>query len=137
MSNLVVLGRDVALLVKVLGADLGDVHINEVGVVSVDLHNLVLVLTIDVDVVVGTGVFVGKNNRRLAVLVTWGVHISDLHVAGLLLLIDLEEEVLLGDDLVVGALSELLAGDLVLEFNKADLLLDNFVDTLTDGVKVL
>jgi hypothetical protein len=58
VSDLVVFGRDVALLVEVLGADLGDVHIDEVVVVAVDLNHLVLVVAIHVDVVVGAHVLV-------------------------------------------------------------------------------
>ena len=56
VRNLVVLSRDVALLVEVLGADLGDVHIDHVSVVTIDLHHLVLIITIDVDVVTRAGV---------------------------------------------------------------------------------
>ena len=137
MSDLVELGRDVALLFEVLRADLGDVHINEVGVVTVDLHHLVLVVTIDINVMVGADVLVGENVLRLAVDVSWSSHVTDLQVALLLLLIDLEEEVFLGNDLIVGALSELLAGDLVLELNKANLLLDDTVDSLANVSKVL
>ena len=51
MSDLVVLGRNVALLVEVLGTDLGDVHVDHVGVVAVQFHHLALVVTIDIDVV--------------------------------------------------------------------------------------
>ena len=137
VSGLVVLSGDVALLLEVFRADLSDMHINEVGVVTVDLHHLVGVLAVDVDVVVGADVLVGQDHLRLAELVSWGIHVSNLQVASLLLLIDLEEEVLLGDDLVIGALSELLSGDLVFEFNETNFLLDNLIDSFANLLEVI
>ena len=58
MGNLVVLSGNVALLLKVLGTNLGDVHINHVGVMTVEFHHLVWVLAIDVDVVIWADVLV-------------------------------------------------------------------------------
>ena len=137
VGGLVVLGWDETLLFQVLRADLRNVHVDEVGVVPVDLHHLVGVLAVDVDVVVGADVLVGQDRLWLAELVAWGIHVGNLQVASLLLLINLEEEVLLGDHLIVGILSELLSADLVFEFDEADLLLHNFVDPLANLSEVL
>ena len=58
-SNLRVLCWNVALLLQILWSDLGDVQVNQVGIVSVDLHKLVLIFTINVDVVLNLNVLVG------------------------------------------------------------------------------
>ncbi len=58
VGDLVVLSGNVALFLKVLGTNLGDVHINHVGVVTVEFHHLVWVLTIDIDVVIWADVLV-------------------------------------------------------------------------------
>ena len=76
-------------------------------------------------------------NSRLPVLVTGSLHVPNLHVSLLLLLINLEEEVLLGDDLLVGALSKFLTRDLVLELDEANLLLNNFIDAFADILEML
>lgn len=80
---------------------------------------------------------VWKDHRWLAELVSWSGHVVNLEVALTLLLINLEEEVLLGDDLLVGGLSECLLADLVFELNKPDLLLDDFVNFSLDLLDVL
>ena len=121
VSGLVVLSGDVALLLEVFGADLSDMHINEVGVVTVDLHHLVGVLAVDVDVVVGADVLVGQDHLRLAELVSRGIHVSNLQVASLLLLIDLEEEVLIDDDLDIGTRSEPHSINLIFKVKAPDL----------------
>ena len=137
VGNLVELLGDVALFAKVLGAYLCDVHVNHVGVVAVDFHHLVLISSSNIDVVGGTDVLVRQDARGLAVLVSWRSHVPNLQVASLHLLIDLEEEVLLSDDLLVGVLCQLFAGHLVFEFNQADLLCDSLVDSLADVSQVL
>ena len=117
VSDLIVLRRNVALFLEVIGANLCDMHVNQVGVRAVDLHELVFVVTVQIDVVVVADVLVAKDVLGFAVLVAWGIHVPQLHVAGLLLLIDLKEEVLLGDDLLVGGLSELFFRNLAFEFD--------------------
>jgi len=77
--------------------------------VSINLHHLVFVLAINVDVVVGADVLVGQDARWLAELVSWGLHVVQFQVLCFLLLIDLEEEVLLGDDLFVSTLSHIFS----------------------------
>ena len=75
VSSLVVLGWDVALLLQILRADLRNVHIDHVGVVPVDLHHLVRVLAVNVNVVVGADMLVRQDRLRLAELVTWSIHV--------------------------------------------------------------
>ena len=109
VGDLIVPGRDVALLVEVFGANLSDMHVNHVRVVSIDLHHLVLVLPINVDVVVGADVLVGQHAGRLSKLVAWGFHVVHFQVLCFLLLVDFEEEVLFCDNLFVSALSHLFS----------------------------
>ena len=137
MSNLVQMAWDVALLIKVLGSDLSDVHIDHVGIVTVNLHHLVLVIAINIDVVVRRNVLMWQDAAWLSVLVAGSLHVPYLQVTALLLLIDLEEEVLLGDDLLVGVLCKLLTRDLVLELNKTNLLLNNFIDSFANILEML
>jgi len=137
VGDLIELGWDVALLFQVIGTDLSNVHINHVGVVSINLNHLILVVSIHIDVVAWADVLVGQNHLGLSVLVAWGVHVPQLHVASLFLLIHLKEEVLLRHNLLVGALSQLFAIYLVLELDQADLLLNNLVDALANASQVL
>lgn len=108
VGHLVVLSRNVALLLEVLGTDLSDVHVNEVGVVAVNLDHLVLIVAVDVDVVAGANMLVRQDDLRLSELVSRRLHVPHLHVALSLLLVHFEEEVLFGDDFLVGVLCELL-----------------------------
>ena len=137
MGHLIVLGRNIALLVKVLWTHLCDVHVNHVGVVAVDLHHLIRVLTIDIDVVVGANVLVRKNSLRLSELITGGIHVPELQVFGLLLLVNLEEEIFLGDNFIIGLFGHFFRGNLVFELDKTDFLLNNLVNSLADLFEVL
>ena len=65
-------------------------------------------------------------------LVSRGVHVDDGQVALDFSLINLEEEVLLGDDFLVGVSSKDLNVDLLFEFNKLKLLLHNAVNSVFD-----
>ena len=137
VGNLIMLGRDIALVDKILRSDLGDVHINKVSVVAVDLHHLIFVVAVNIDVVIGANVLVRQDDSWLSELVAGGVHVAQMEVALFLVLVDLEEEVLFSDDLVIGALSKLLSRYLVLELNETNFLLDNLVDSLADIGEVL
>ena len=75
VGRLVVLCWDVALLLQILRADLRDMHIDQVSVVSIDLHHLIGVLAVNVDVVVGADMLVWQDRLRLAELVAWGIHV--------------------------------------------------------------
>ena len=132
MSNLVQVAWDVALLIKVLGTDLSNVHVNHVSIVTVNLHHLVLVIAIDIDVVARRNVLMWQDAAWLSELVARSLHVPDLQVTALLLLIDLEEEVFFSDDLLIGVLRKLLTRDLVLKFNKTNLLLNNFIDSFAN-----
>ena len=136
MGDLIVLGWDVALLIEILGAHLSDVHIDQVGIVAVNFDHLVLIVAINVDVVRRADMVVWQDNLRVSVLVSRGIHVPDLQILVLFVFIDAEVEVLLRDDLIVGALGEILRVDIVLELNKTDLLVHNSVDSLADGLQV-
>lgn len=133
---LVVLRVDVALLLQVFRANLCDVQIDHVAVVTIDLHQLVLVIAVHIDVVLCADVFVGQDHAGVAILVARGLHVANLHVTVFLTLVHAVEEVLLGNNLLVGALCKLFAIDLVLELNEANLFLDNLVDPLANRCKV-
>lgn len=136
MGDLIVLGRDVALLIEILGAHLSDVHIDQVGIVAVDFDHLVLIVAINVDVVRRADMVVWQDNLRMSVLISRGIHVPDLQILVLFVFVDAEVEVLLRDDLIVGALGKILRVDIVLELNKTDLLVHNSVDSLADGLQV-
>ena len=132
VSNLVQVAGDVALLVEVLRSDLCDVHVDQISIVTVNLHHLVLVIAIDINVVARRNVLMSQDDAWLSELVTRGIHVPNLHVTALLLLINLKEEVLFGYDLLISALSKLLTIMLVLEFDETNLLLNNFIDAFAN-----
>ena len=94
MSNLVQVAWDVALLIKVLRTDLSNMHVNHVSIVTVNLHHLVLVIAIDIDVVARRNVLMWQDAAWLSELVAGSFHVPDLQVTALLLLINFEEEIL-------------------------------------------
>ena len=108
-------------------------HVNEVSIVSIDLHHLLLVISIDVDVIANFDMLMWKNHTWFAELVAWSSVIVNLQISSLLVLINLEEEVLLCDDFLVCLCSKLLLAHLVFELDKVDLLLNNCVDSLLNG----
>ena len=132
VSNLVQVAGDVALLVEVLRSDLCDVHVDQISIVTVNLHHLVLVIAIDIDVVARRNVLMWQDAAWLSELVARSLHVPDLQVTALLLLINLKEEVLFGYDLLISALSKLLTRDLVLKLDKSNLLLNNFIDSFAN-----
>ena len=75
---------------------------------------------------------VRKNDLWLSVLVSWSIHVCKMHVASFFLLINLKEEILFGDHLIVGALRKFFSRNLIFELNEANLLLDDFIDSLSD-----
>jgi len=107
--------RDVAFILNVVGPDLGDVQIDHELVVAIKLVQLVLVVAIDIDGVRDVDVLVGQDVRWVAVLVPWSLEVVDLQIFHALLLIDAEEEVLLGDHFFVLARCKFFCGKLVFE----------------------
>jgi len=85
--------------------------------VPVNLHHLIRVLTVNVDVVVGADMLVRQDHLWLTELVARSIHIGNLKITSLLLLIDLEEEVFLGDNFVIGSLGKFLSTNLIFEFD--------------------
>lgn len=112
-------------------------HIDQVSIVTIDFNHLVWIIAININVVVSTDMLVGQNARWLSELVSWSIHIGEMQVASLLFLINLEEEVFFSDNLIIGTLSKFLAGDLVFEIDKTNLLFNNFINALTDSLKML
>ena len=52
MSDLILFSWDVALFNEVLRSDLSNVHVNQVGVMTIDFHHLILVVAIHVNIVI-------------------------------------------------------------------------------------
>lgn len=116
--SLVEAGRDVAFINKVLGADLCNVHINHVGVVTIQLEKFVFVVqTLQIDVVLSINVLVGQDDTGLHNRVTRGSVIVGAHVFTNFALINSEVKVLLADNFLVSLTSELHFFLLVLPLN--------------------
>jgi len=122
----------VALLIKVLRANLGDVQIDQESVVTVQLHQLLFVVRVDVDWVGHMHMLMWENMLGMSVGIAWRVEVVDLHVLLLLVLIDAEVEVFLRDNLVVLACCEFFGLKLVLELQLLALFLDDLVDAFLD-----
>ena len=78
MSNLVKFAWDIALFLKVFRSDLSDMHVNHVGIVTVNLHHLVFVIAVDIDIVARRGVLMWQDHLRLSVLITRCFHVPNL-----------------------------------------------------------
>jgi hypothetical protein len=120
--------RNITLLIKVLWTHLGDVQVNEVREVSIQLPLLITFKTSSINVVIRTNVFVRDNVLRFAIFVTGGLNIMDLEVSVLLCFIYLEEEVLFRDNFGVGGLSQCFLVELVFKVLQDELLLYNSVN---------
>lgn len=108
---------DVALFIKVLRSHLGNMQVDEVGVVCVDVHHLVFIVSINVNGILNREMLMRQDHIWMAMLIAWGCHVEQLQIPVFLLLVDLEEEVFLRDYLVVGLSSKSFSRDLVLEFD--------------------
>lgn len=75
---------------------------------------------------------VRNNVLRLSELIARGLNIGDIQVTVALTLIDLEEEILLGDNLVVGNVLKSLLVELIFEVLQNELLFDDGVDFVFD-----
>ena len=100
---------DVALCIEILWSDLSNMHVNHIGVKTIDIEHLVLVITINVDWMLDMEVFVWKDYLWLAIFVSWGSHIVNFEIPVFLGLINLEEEILSCNDLIIGLSSKSLA----------------------------
>lgn len=119
---------NITLLIKVLRTHLGDVQVNEVREVAIQLPLLITFKTSSINVVISTNVFVRDNVLRFAIFVTGGLNIMDLEVSVLLGFIYLEEEVLFRDNFGVGGLGQCFLVELVLKVLQDELLLYNSVN---------
>ena len=137
VSDLIVLCGYVAFFLEIFWANLCNMHVNHVGVMTINLHHLLFVVAVHIDVVTGADVLMWQDILGFAVLVAWGLHVPNLQIAGLFLLVDLEKEVLLSDNLFISLLSKFFSSNLVFEFNQTYLLLDNRVDALTNLAQVM
>jgi hypothetical protein len=88
--------RNVAHLIQILRSDLGNVEVDEVAVVGVNLDELLVGEGGDVDLVLRVDAFVGHDDGGVPVVVAWGLEVEDPFVVLSLVLVELEEEVGLG-----------------------------------------
>lgn len=96
---------DVALLVEVLWADLGDVQVNHVAVVGINIEQFLFSQVRDTHVTIVGNVLMGQNHIRLVPFIAWCFHVSDAYVFFDLVLVNLEEEILFCDHLIQGVRS--------------------------------
>jgi len=137
VSDLIILSGYVAFFLEVFWANLRNMHINHVGVMTINLHQLLLIIAVHIDIVTGADVLMWEDILGFAVLVAWGLHVPHLQIAGLFLLVDLEKEVLLCDNFFIGLLSKFFSSNLIFEFNQTYLLLNNHVDALPNLAQVM
>ena len=118
---------DVALCIEILRSDLSNMHVNHIGVKTIDIEHLVLVITINVDWMLDMEVFVWKDHLWLSIFVSWGSHIVDFEIPVFLSLINLEEEILSSNDFIVGFSSKSLTRHLTFELKKTNLFINDFI----------
>lgn len=85
--------RHVALLVQVLRSDLGNVQVNEISIVRVDLHQLLLGQVTHIHLLLRMHAFMGNCHRGVSVGVSGRFEVVHPFVALLLALVHGEEEV--------------------------------------------
>lgn len=79
-GHLIEVGWNVADLIDDTGSNLGDVHVNEEAVVSVNLEELVLGQIFGVNVVLNIAVLMGQDDIGMSEVVSWSLKIDDLQV---------------------------------------------------------
>ena len=112
-------------------------QVSQERVVAIQLHQLILVVRININRVRNTDVFVWQDVLRMTILVAWSVEVMNLQILRLFVLINCEEEVLLRDDFLVLVGGEFLCGKLVFELKFVYFLLDDVVDFGFDLLKVM
>ena len=80
---------------------------------------------------------VGKDVLGFFVWVAWSIEVVKLLVLLLLLLINAEVEVLVGNNFIVLIHLEVLSSHFVFELKKSNFLFDNFVDFLFNAFQVM
>jgi len=106
---------------------LGDMHIDEKTVVSVNLNELFLAQILGVHIVLNIAVLMWQNNIWVSIFVTWCLEIVDLKVFSSLSFVDRKIEIGFGCNLGVGVALKtglLLTRKLVFKAHKLDLLLN-------------
>ena len=86
---------DVALCIKILWSNLSNMHVNHIGVKTIDIEHLLFIVTINIDWMLHMEMFVWQNYLWLTVFVSRGIHIKKLEILVFFRLIDLEEEIFL------------------------------------------
>lgn len=89
-------------LIQIIRTNLGDVHVNQVTIVSINFQKLVSSEILYINIVLHTDMFMGKNHLWLAMLVAWSLHVIHFQILVFLILINGKEVVLLVDDFLVG-----------------------------------
>ena len=100
---------DVALRIEIFRSDLGNVHVNHIGVKTINIEHLFLVIAINVDRMLDMEMLVWKDYLWLTIFVSWGGHVVNFEIPVFLSLINLEEEILSCNDFIVGLSSKSFA----------------------------
>lgn len=85
--------RDVALLVQVLRSDLGNVQVDEISIIGINLHQLLLGQVTHIHLLLRMHAFMGNCHRGVSVGVSGRFEVVHPFVALLLALVHGEEEV--------------------------------------------
>lgn len=137
--SLIEVSWNIANFIKVIRADLADVHIHHKAVVCVNLKQFVLSKTLSLHPLANVDLFMGQHNLGMSLIVTRSLHISYFHVSFHFIFVNFKVEVLFGGNFVVGSCSNtslLLLRDLILKAEEFKLLFNNLVDLCLDRVQV-
>ena len=77
-SNLVHVWWNIACLVDYAWSHLGDVHIDQKTVVSINLEKFILSQILGVNIMLDVAVLMGKDNIWMSILVSWGLKVVNL-----------------------------------------------------------
>jgi hypothetical protein len=123
---------NVALLLDNTRTHLSNVHINHQAVVAVNLEEFVFSQILGVHEVLDVHMFVRKNHVGVSELVTRSFKVVDSQVLVPLVLVDAEEEIALGCNLLESVTLEsllLFGRELILETGQLKLVLDELVNS--------
>mmetsp|Transcript_32515 Transcript_32515/g.23495 ORF Transcript_32515/g.23495 Transcript_32515/m.23495 type:complete len:256 (+) Transcript_32515:984-1751(+) len=137
--NLIKVSWNIANFIKVIGADLADMHIYHEAVVCVNLKQFVLSKTLSLHPLANVNLFMRQHNLGMSLIVTRSLHIGYFQVSFNFVFVNFEVEVLFSGNFVVGSCSNtslLLLRDLILKAKELKLLFNNLVDLCLDRVQV-
>ena len=137
--DLIEVSRDITDFVKVIRADLTDMHIYHKAVVSINLIQFIFSETFSWHPLANFNLFMGQDNLRMSLVVARSLHINNLHVRVNFIFVNFEEEVLFGGNLIVSGCSNtrlLLLRNLFFKAKEFKFLFNNLIDLCFNRVQV-